>query len=222
MVKLLESKKHVFWQAFFLVVIVFVFGLFLGIAFEGNKINEINDYYVLSEISLMDAFTLNSLVVSDLDYADCDILTDSHLEFADRIYEEANLLEKYEDSGKITDGLRLAHRKYDLLRTLLWINLLKMPKECTENLSIIIYLYEYETDDLTQKATQKVWSRILFDLKQEKGNEIILVPIAVDSDLTSLDSLLNKFEISEFPVVLINEKEISRLSSVEDLKIYLE
>jgi len=220
---MLKNPKHAFWQAFFLVVVVFIFGLFIGIAFEGNKVNEINDYYVLSEISLMDAFTLNSLVVSDLDYANCDILIGSHLEFADRIYEEAYLLEQYEDSGKITDGFRLAHKKYDLLRTLLWINLMKMPEECKESLSTVVYLYEYETDDLVQKATQKVWSKVLFDLKQEKGKGVILIPIAADSDLTSLNSLLDKFEISEFPIIVINEKKIiNELSSVEDLEMYLE
>ena len=51
-----------------------------------------------------------------------------------------------------------------------------------------IYLYEYETEDLIKKATNRVWSKILFDLKQEMKDKIILIPIAADSDLTSLNS----------------------------------
>jgi hypothetical protein len=216
---MLESSKHAFWQALLLTLVVFILGMFLGIAYEGNKLDEINDYYALSEISLMDAFALSSL--SD-DSTSCEILRDAHIEFANKIYEEAFLLEQYEDSGKITDGLRLAHKKYDLLRTLLWIDSTKTIERCESDLSVIVYLYEYETDDLTQRANQRVWSRILFDLKQEKGDEILLIPIAADSDLTSLNSLLKKYGISEFPMVFIDNRHIvTDLSSLDDLNEYL-
>jgi len=68
------------------------------------------------------------------------------------------------------------------LRTLLWINLIDIPDKCKKDVSVVVYLYEYKTEDLTEKATNRVWSKILFDLKQEMGNKIILIPIAVDSD----------------------------------------
>ena len=217
-----KSSKHAFWEALVLTVVIFVLGLLLGIAYEGNKLDEINEYYVLSEISLMDAFALTGLSVTDVNNTSCEILVDSHIEFADKIYEEALLLERYEDSGKITDSLRLAHKKYDLLRTILWIETMKTLKNCNEDFSTVIYLYEFETKDLVQKATQRVWSRVLFDLKQEKGKDIILIPIATDSDLTSLNSLIENFDISGFPVVIINNEHIiSEISSVEDLNKYL-
>jgi hypothetical protein len=215
---MLESSKHVFWQALLLTLVVFILGMFLGIAYEGNKLNEINDYYDISEISLMDAFALSNLGSSS-----CEILINAHLEFADKIYDEAFLLEQYEDSGKITDGLKLAHKKYDLLRTILWIETIKTLDTCEGNFSTVIYLYEYETDDLTQKANQKVWSRILFDLKQEKGSEVLLIPIAADSNLVSLNSIIEEREISEFPVVIVNNEHTTyRLNSVEEIKQYLD
>ena len=68
-----------------------------------------------------------------------------------------------------------------------------------------------------------MWSRILFDLKQKKGDEIILIPIAADSNLASLDSMTEKFEIEKYPVVIIDNKEVVyELSSVEDLEVYFE
>lgn len=97
-----------------------------------------------------------------------------------------------------------------------------IPDECKENVSIIVYLYEYETGDLIKKATNSVWSKILFDLKQEMGNKIILIPIAVDTDLTSLNFLISRYDISEYPVVIINEEHIiSNIDSTEDLETYL-
>jgi len=131
-------------------------------------------------------------------------------------------LEKYEESGKMSDSIKLAHRKYDLLRTFLWINTIKLKEKCQQNFSVIVYLYEYDPEELTKKATQIVWSRILFQLKQEKGNEIILIPIAINSDIESLDSLIEKYEFSDFPKIIIdNEYIISELSSIGEIKKHL-
>ena len=132
---------------------------------------------------------------------------------------QAFLLEKYEDSGKVTQSMELAHKKYDILRTFLWINNIKLLEKCKKKYSTVVYLYEYKPEDLTQRAVQNVWSKILLDFKHEKGSEVLLIPIAIDSGLTSLNSLIDKFEISEYPVVIIDEKEILyELNSVEDLR----
>ncbi|MBA7598181.1 hypothetical protein ES703_05192 [subsurface metagenome] len=220
---MIKNTKSVFWQALILTIIVFAVGIFLGIAYEGSKIDEISDYYVLSEIFLMDSFALSKLTdVIGTGLASCDVLVGANIEFADKIYEEAYILEKYEESGKLSEALKILHRKYDLLRTLLWINLMDIPDKCKENVSVVVYLYEYETEDLTKKATNRVWSKILFDLKQEMENKIILIPIAADSDLTSLNSLISKYNIPEYPVVIIDEHVISEINFVDDLKKYLE
>lgn len=218
---MLGNSKNVFWEALLLTGIVFFFGLLLGATFEGNRLDKINEYYAQSEISLMDVFALNNLF--DLGNFSCEELISFNVEFANKVYEEASFLEKYDDSAKITDNLKITHKKYDVLRTFLWINSIKIMKECKKDFSLIVYLYEYEPEDLTKKATQNVWAKILFDLKQDKGDEIILIPIAVDTNLTSLNSLIKKFEISDFPAVIINnEYVIEQLSSVEDLKKYLD
>lgn len=217
---LFKSSKNAFWEALVLTIIVFIIGIILGISFESSKLDKVNEYYALSEISLIDSLTFNQL--SDTGHMTCEVLIESQIDFANRIYEEALLLEKFEESGKLTEGLKLAHRRYDLLRTLLWINIIDAPEECREDVSVVVYLYEFDTEDLAKKATQTVWSRVLFDLKQEKGNKVILIPIAVNTDLVSLDSLIDQFSISGFPVVIIDEKHvISKVSSVDDLKKYL-
>ena len=218
--KMLQNRKRVFWEALLLTLIIFILGMLIGASFERGKLDEIEHYYTKSEILFMDLFALNDRINSG---ESCDVLIDSNIQLADNIYEEAFVLEKYEDAGKITEGLKLAHKKYDMLRTFLWMNTMDISKKCKGKFSTFVYLYEYDTDDLAVKATQDVWARILFDLKQEKGNEIVLIPIAVNSDLVSLDNLLKNFEISRYPVVIINEEYvIDEVSSVEDLKKYLD
>ncbi len=220
MVKL-GNSKNAFWEAFFLAALIFIFGIFMGIAYEGSRLDKINEYYALSEISLMDGFAMSNII--DLDKNNCQELINFNLAFADKIYLEALSLVKYEDAGKITDDLRLAHKKYDVLRTFLWINNMKVLEKCEGNLSTVVYLYEYEEPDLNIKAINNVWSKVLSDLKQEKGNEILLISMAVDSNLASLDSMINQFNISKYPVVIINNKEIIyEITSVENLKKYLD
>ena len=219
-----QFSKSYFWQALVLTVIVFIIGIFLGIAYEGNRLEQINEYYVLSEISLMDALALSRLTDIDLNKGimNCEILIEANTNFADKIYSEALLLEKYEESGKLTEALQLAHTKYDLLRTILWLNVINIPEQCKRNVSVVVYLYEYDSDDLTKKAINRVWSRILYDLKRDVGNRIILIPIAVDSDLTSLNSLTSRFNITSYPALIIdNEKVFSEIKSAEELKKHL-
>ncbi|MFH1585580.1 MAG: hypothetical protein ABIB79_02345 [archaeon] len=217
---ILQSKKNVFWEALIITVAIFILGVFLGIAYEANRADDINRFVYGSEVNLMDIFIMNNLI--DLGTVDCHKMVNVNLEFADKIFEEAKQVDILEASGRITEQTRLAHRRYDLFRTFLWINTIKILDKCPEeNISSVIYLYELETDDLAQKANQNVWSKILTDLKEQKGSGIVLIPIAADANFTSLDSLIDKFEIKSYPVVIVNEEHvISRLTSVEDLEKY--
>jgi len=216
-----KKSKSALWQALALTVVVFLFGMFLGVAYEGNKVDQVNEYYAVSEILLMDAFAIGKLP-SSLGDSSCEVLLDANKEFADRIFMEAQILERYESSGKLTDTLKLTHKRYDLLRTLLWINLMDIPSKCKNDVSVVVYLYEYDTPDLTKRATNVVWSRVLSDLKNEVGGDIVLVPIAADSGLTSLNSLIYDMNVTSYPSLVIDNKYvISDLKSVEELKTYL-
>jgi len=220
---MLKSRKNVFWEALMLTIVVFFLGMLIGVAFEGSRVNEVNEYYAVSEISLMDILALND--VMSLENMNCSVMIDSNLRFADRIYEEARQLEMYDTAGRITDSIKLAHKKYDLMRTFLWINSIKAFNSCSgsTNFNVVVYLYEYESRDLAKKATQKVWSKVLYDLKQDVGDRIVLIPIAADSNLSSLDILLDDYEIEEYPVLVINNKfVVSELTSAEEIKTYLD
>lgn len=219
---MLGNPKNAFWEAFLIAVVVFVLGLLLGIAYETSRYQEMNDYYVKSELALMDVFAFSNLI--DVQSTSCNQLVQYNIDFANRIYEEAILLGNYERSGEITDETKLAHKKYDLMRTLLWIDVMKTREKCPQDFDSVVYLYEYNSEDLDIQATQSVWSKVLYDLKQEKGDKIVLISIAVDNpEVRSIQEITKNFNISKYPVIIINDKiVVSDLSSVSDLEKYLD
>ena len=215
----LGDPKNVFWEAFLLTIIVFAFGLFLGIALENSRTNKVNEYYASSEIALTDSLALSNIVY--LSNSSCGDLVRTNLAFADRIYMESKILDDYDEASKLTDNLKLINKRYDLLRTLLWVSSTKAQEECKGDFSVVVYLYEREAKELTQRATQNVWSKVLKELKEKKGSDIILIPISNDKSLSSLQVLIGQYNISSFPVVIIDGKVITKLQSQSDLERYI-
>ncbi|MFZ1970723.1 MAG: hypothetical protein WAU65_00900 [Candidatus Nanoarchaeia archaeon] len=216
---MLENKKNVFWEALLIASVIFILGLLVGIFVEADRLQQINDYYSQAQVSLMDSSTLSSSIGSSVS---CTDIISSSIDFADKVYNESLLLEKYEASGKITNSMIIAHSEYDLLRTILWQNLMTIQNKCPNQFNFVIYLYDYNSPDLNQIATQSVWSKILLELKQQEGNNLILVPIAVNSNLSSLDLLTKEFNITSYPAVIINDKNvIYNLESSQQLEKYI-
>ena len=201
---MLKSKKHVFWEALIITMVIFLMGLFLGMLIETSNSSKISNLYLQSEISLTDAMAASRLT-EEFDF-DCDSIKQSNINFADRVYMEAKLLEDYEESGKLTDNMILLHKKYDLLRTLLWTSNQNSLERCN-NYNLLVYLYEYESENVTKKATQNVWSKIMLDVKNQ-NEDILLLPIATDQNLTSLNLLISEHNITQFPVLIINNNQI--------------
>lgn len=220
MVNWLKSPKHVFWESLLITILIFSIGILMGIAYEKRNISLVEDYYSKSEVSMMDMFVLQNLIEGE-DY-DCDSLVRATIESADRVYEEAISLQPYEDANVLTDRIIYSHKKYDLLRSFLWLNALRVSEECPDGIMPVVYLYEYETRDVQKKAEQNVWENVLLDLKDEYGNRIVLIPVAVDNNLSSVDVLVSQTGVEKFPAVVIGkDKVIYDVSSVEEIEQYI-
>jgi len=217
---MVNVKYWVFMQALLLTIVVFITGMYLGVVFEENKFAETNAYFSASQVSLMDVLALNELI--DSSHVECSDLVNANFNLLDRVYREAVALEHYESSGKITESIKSEHKKYDVLRTFIWINSIKIQERCETDYHNVVYLYQYNQDDLTKKAEQNVWSRILREVKEEQKGNITLIPIAADNELASLSALISEFDIQEYPVVIIDEKYVfEELASADDLESYL-
>ncbi|MBU0907230.1 MAG: hypothetical protein KKE05_03680, partial [Nanoarchaeota archaeon] len=159
-----------------------------------------------SEISLLDE-QIRSLNIETFNVS-CDLAVESTFSFADRIYQEAQLLEKYDSSSKFTDELKIVHRRYDLLRTLLWAHSIETKNKCPQQYHTVVYLFDYASEDFDKKARQAAISRLLTDIKGEYGNSILLIPIAANLELESINLIKERYSLTEAPAIIIDEHKV--------------
>ena len=215
----MENAKHAFWQALFVTILFFLAGLVLGVYLEQIRGDNFNVLSYNSEVSLYDSFALGKLVDSNI--TSCDNLKKTAISFADKIYNEARELERFDEKNELTDSMKAVHRKYDLLRTLLWMNAIDIKEKCGR-INTVVYLYIYDTKDIGIKSEQLVWERVLSDLKSREGDNVVLIPIAADQGVESLSYLADFYNVKKFPAVVINEKDvIYEQKSADELVDYL-
>jgi hypothetical protein len=170
-----------------------------------------------SEINLLDA-QLRTMAISKLDL-DCGTATGSIFNFADKVYEEAKTLEGY-DAVKNFIELKVLHKRYDLLRTMLWFEAADLREKCGEDFHTVVYLYDYESPDLDLKSRQGVFGKVLEDLKEKHGAVILLIPIARNLGLESINLISAKYNITESPAIIIDEEHVimERLIDLDELE----
>ena len=216
---MVTQSKTVFIQSLAVTIIIFLTGLAIGFAIESNRVDKAQLALTNAEMSLLDEQIRNLNI--DVFNISCDLAIESTFKFTDRIYEEALLLEKYDSSNKFTSELLTAHKRYDLLRTLLWTHTIEINKKCSGQFHTVVYLFDYASEDIDQKARQVTMSRMLSDLKRKYGNSILLIPIASNLELESIELIKSKYGISRAPTIIIDERKVVTkdvtLSEMEDI-----
>ncbi len=217
---MIKNQKYIFLYALVLTFVIFNFGIFMGYMLESSRIDKINKLYLEAEMELLDQrIQKDALEIIDFD---CDAMVEENIKFADKIYEEALLIQRYEAANRINKNIIFEHKRYDLLRTLFWINSMRIKEKCNSDYHNLVYFYKYNNPSIEQKSKQRFFSKLLSQIKEKFGNDVMLIPIAGDNDLSSINLLLDKYDIKELPVILIDENiKISDVESIEDIEKYL-
>jgi hypothetical protein len=212
------SQKSTFLEALFLTILIFGIGILVGIWFESYRAAQIDTLYSTSELRLLDW----NIEQASLASISCAEANEEIMNFADRIYEEAKLLDKYEGASRLSDTIILKHQKYDLMRVSLLQTAISIKQRCNSSFHIVAYFYQYQEPSTETRAKQTVFSRALGDLKAEKNNEMLLVPIAGDIDMISIKAVIKKFNINELPTILIDEKtRITTAEQIDKIRNYI-
>lgn len=217
---MMASQKYIFLYALILTLVVFSFGIYMGYVLESSRITQINEMYLQSELELLDQGIQEDMI--DAIGLDCNSLVEENIKFADKVYEEALLIKEFEDANKINQDIIFQHERFDLLRTLFWMKSIKIKEKCNSDYHTVVYFYEYINPSIEQEGKQRFFSNLLYQLKQKHANKIMLIPIAADKNIPSIDLLLKKYKIDELPAIMIDEKvEITEVQTLEDIEKYL-
>ncbi len=200
------NTKHAFWQALIFTIIIFGIGLLMGFFLENSRSDKIESNLLNSEINLLDQ-QIRDRGINQFNIS-CGDTKQSTFLFADKIYDEARQLEEYDSKSKFSDTLKILHKRYDLLRMILWMESIEMKEKCNEDYHTIVYLFDYASDNINTKAEQASISKVLIDIKNKYGNRILLIPIAANLDLESVNLVKEKYNISKAPIIIIDEKTV--------------
>ncbi len=219
-----KSQKNAFWQALVITLFIFGIGVFVGILLENSRIGNINEVFYESEIDLLD-IRLQNEIYSRGEF-NCELAVQENIKFADKIYEEGKILEKYEEASRLNpEKLNVQHKKLDILRAMLLLNSLEIKEACNSSYYNVIYFYRLNNPRLDLKPKQEVFSRLLGQLKEKYGDEILLIPMAADNEISSINILLDRYDVGleDLPIIIIDEEvRITELQNIEKLEKYFE
>lgn len=214
---MIKNQKYIFLYALIATLAIFNLGIFMGYMLESSRLDKINILYSNAELELFDQMAQKeSLGILNFD---CKTLVDENIKFGDKIFQEALQIQKYEEANRINGDIIFQHKRFDLLRTLFWMNSVKIKQNCSSDYHNIVYFYKYNNPSISQESKQKFFSNLLEQIKKEEGDKVMLIPIAGDNDIPSVNILINKFNITEFPTILIDEKtKLTDIKNTGDLK----
>jgi len=217
---MIKNQKMVFLYALILTIIVFNLGIFMGYMLETSRINKINTIYLNNELDLLDQIIQKDS--NNLINISCQSQTDENIKFANRIYEEALTIERYENANKMNKEIIFQHKRFDLLRTFFLMNSINIKSKCNLDYNIIVYFYQYNNPDISISSKQRFFSDLLMNLKEKYGSKIMLIPLSGDNNLPSINMIMNAYNITQLPSILIDEKVVlTNINSAEDIEKYL-
>jgi len=213
------NSKNAFWQALVVTIFVFVAGLVLGFYIELSNVDKSDSLIRSSEVDFLDQQIKFSILNSGINF-NCENSKKDIFDFADQVYVDAVKFEEEDAQSKFTEEQRgILHKRYDLLRVNLWIESLKLRENCNGSFHTILYFFDYSSPDVDIRSEQRIMSLVLLDLKYRYPNDILLLPIAANMDLDSIDMIKENYNVSRSPTLIIDESlVIDSLITADELE----
>ena len=213
----------IFIKAFVLTLIILFIGIMLGFWIESSRVEEIRSILIETEILFNDA-RLQSLYYTDFSNTTefCESALKSNLEYNSRIYQEGLKIERYEVANKLSPELLLERKRYALLQFQFWMNAVKLKSLCNFDYDVLLHLWKYQVSDYDTDLKNKLESAVILELKEKCGNKLMLSPIPIDLNLTSVDIAVRNYNITKTPAIIINNKIILQgFYTLEQLEGYV-
>jgi hypothetical protein len=212
----MKNKNNIlFLEALIMALFIFGLGILLGVFIEDARMTNIQDKYLSSRTNLLDVQTLSD-IIKDSEFS-CEYSIKKNMEFGNKIYEDSLLLAKYEDSRSLKNNLLEQHRIYDLLRTIFWVNSMELKERCPE-FHTLVYLYNYDEQDNSEKQKQEVFSRFAGELMSETEGNLVLIPLAINLEIASLEILKEKYGLEGTRLLFDEKIHVTEVGLLEEFE----
>lgn len=189
-----------------LTLVFLLVGFFLGMWFDQMRTEEVKQELGQIDIMWNDARLQSLYYESFSDGELCNSALKSNLKFNEKIYEEGQKIENYEKVNRFAPKLITEKKRYALLQMQFWLNTIELKKKCGYNYSTVVYLYSHYNESLSRE--QKIQGTALYQLKEEHGEDMMLIPMPADMGLTSIDVAKSEYNITELPAIIVNEEKV--------------
>jgi len=201
------EMKKVLLKTLALTALIFTIGLFAGIFLDNIRLENVKTRMTEIDNLWNDARLLQSYIqrLSDGNSTSyCGFLLEENLKAGDKIYKEGSLVEEYEKTNRFTPTPVLEKERYALLDLQFWLNSIDLKRICNANYSTVIYFYS----QYNKTVEQGFQDRVLWELKQKCGPQIIYITFPADMEITTIEVIKNVYNVTKIPAVLINESLI--------------
>jgi len=197
------NQFDTFWKAFVITAAVFMTGIFAGVLLDSGRVDEVRNEYTSMDIQTSDA-RLQTLYYQTFENTTnfCGPAIEENLAFADKVYREGIRIDQYEKVNKLAPSLIQEKKRYVLLKLQFWLNCINLKKTCNASYVNVVYFYSHY-NTTTQEQVQ---SAVLMDLKNQYGRDMMLIPLPIDLNITSIEMIKKQYGITLTPTILINEK----------------
>lgn len=218
-------QTEVFWKAAVLTIVILIIGIIIGIWIDSGRAEEIktdlteNDL-IFNDVRLQTLYHENFLPNNkEL----CDIAFESNLEYNNKIYQQGLRLEQYEQQNKFSESLYLERKRYALQQMQFWINAVKIKEVCDAEYTTILHLFLADTGNNSDvEIPQKLQSATMLDLKEKCGTNLMLSPVPIDLNLTSIKMIAKTYGINQTPALVINKDiVIEGFANLTELEQYV-
>lgn len=215
----MANSKNAFWQALVVTIFVFIAGLILGFYIELSNVSKSDFLIRSSEVDFLDQQIKVSQLNNEINF-NCEDARINLFKFANEIYSDALQFEENDVQSKLTTNQREGlHKRYDLLRVNLWLESLILRGKCNDSFHTVLYFFDYNSQDVDVRSEQRILSLVLMDLKNNHPEEILLLPIAANLNLGSVDMIKEKYNLSSSPSIILDESLVlDSLVTLEELE----
>jgi hypothetical protein len=219
--EVMGGRRRIFLESLVLTLFILVLGFSLGFFVESYRTGKIVDSYGEYEVEALD-LKLQNYYYQIMQRSSCEESIKQNFAFADDIYSRGLDLERYEEASQLSDDLKREKKRYVLLKTELWLNSILLKEKCDDPFDTVVYLYSGDPSNTAIVANQKIISNVLKTVKENKGDDIILLPIAGDLGLGAVDLQMRIYDIDTLPAIMINEDVVlGGFHTVEEIESYL-